>query len=221
MRRKRGPMTTIQIISDPICPWCYIGKTRFERALAERPEHGLMVSWEPFQLNPTMPPEGMDRREYLEQKFGGRDAAVQVYGDIQKAAEADGLKVALDKIKRTPNTINAHRLIHWAGIEGVQNEVVAALFIANFKEGKDISDPALLADIAETVGMDHDATERLLASDAEIAETRAADEKAREMGVSGVPTFLIDRQYVVNGARDTAFWIDLIDEINQLKDTAE
>jgi len=214
-------MTTIQIISDPICPWCYIGKTRFERALAARPEHGLEISWKPFQLNPNMPPEGMDRREYLEHKFGGKEPAVEVYAGIQKAAESDGLEVALDQIKRTPNTINAHRLIHWAGIEGVQNEAVAALFIANFKEGKDISDPALLAEIAESVGMDRAMTERLLDSDAEISEIRAEDQKAREMGVQGVPTFLIDGQYVVTGARETAFWIDLIDEINQIKATTE
>ncbi len=214
-------MTSIEIISDPICPWCYIGKTRFERALAARPDHPFEVSWKPFQLNPNMPPEGMDRRAYLERKFGGKEAAVQVYGDIQKAAEGDGLKVKLDKITHTPNTINAHRLIHWAGIEGVQNEAVAALFIANFEEGKDISDPAVLADIAASVGMDRAVTERLLASDAEIAETRAADEKAREMGVQGVPTFLIDGQYVVTGARDTAFWIDLIDEINGIKAATE
>ncbi len=214
-------MTTIQIISDPICPWCYISKTRFERALAARPEHGLDISWKPFQLNPNMPPEGMDRREYLEHKFGGKEAAVQVYGDIQKTAEEDGLDVALDKITRTPNTINAHRLIHWAGIEGVQNEAVAALFIANFKEGKDISDPAILADIAESVGMDRAMTERLLASNAEVSETRAEDGKAREMGVQGVPTFLIDGQYVVTGARETDFWVDLIDEINQIKAATE
>ena len=214
-------MTSIEIISDPICPWCYIGKTRFERALAARPDHPFEVSWKPFQLNPDMPAEGMDRREYLERKFGGKAAAVQVYGDIQKAAEADGLKVKLDRITRTPNTINAHRLIHWAGIEGVQNEAMAALFIANFEEGKDISSPAVLADIAASVGMDRAATERLLASDAEIAETRAADENAREMGVRGVPTFLIDGQYVVTGARETAFWIDLIDEINGIKAATE
>ncbi len=214
-------MTGIKIISDPICPWCYIGKTRLERALAARPEHGLDISWKPFQLNPNMPPEGMDRRAYLERKFGSKDAAVQVYSDIQKAAEGDGLDVALDKITRTPNTINAHRLIHWAGIEGVQNKAVAALFIANFKEGKDISDPALLANIAESVGMDRTATERLLASDTDISEVRSEDEKAREMGVSGVPTFLIDGQYVVTGARETSFWIDLIDEINQIKAATE
>ncbi len=214
-------MTSIEIISDPICPWCYIGKTRFERALAARPNHGLEISWKPFQLNPNMPAEGMDRREYLERKFGGKDAAVQVYSSIQSAAEADGLKVKLEKITRTPNTINAHRLIYWAGIEGVQNELVAALFVANFEEGKDISDPALLADIAHSVGMDRTATERLLASDAEISETRAADEKAREMGVSGVPIFLIDGQYVVTGARETAFWVDLIDEISGIKAATE
>ncbi len=214
-------MTTIEIISDPICPWCYIGKIRFERALKARPDHPFEISWKPFQLNPNMPDEGMDRRAYLERKFGGKEAAAQVYADIQKAAEADGLKVKLDKITRTPNTINAHRLIHWAGIEGVQNEVVAALFIANFEQGRDISAPDVLADIAESVGMERAATARLLASDAETAETRAADEKAREMGVSGVPTFLIDGQYVVTGARDTAFWVDLIDEINGLKAATE
>ena len=214
-------MTTIEIISDPICPWCYIGKTRFERALAQRPDHPFQISWKPFQLNPNMPPEGMGRRAYLERKFGGKDAAMQVYGDIQKAAEGDGLEVKLDKISRTPNTINAHRLIHWAGIEGVQNEAVAALFIANFEEGKDISAPDVLADIAESVGMDRAATERLLASDADTSETKAADEKAREMGVQGVPTFLIDGQYVVTGARDTAFWVDLIDEINGIKAATE
>lgn len=214
-------MTTIEIISDPICPWCYIGKTRFERALKARPDHPFVVSWSPFQLNPDMPPEGMDRREYLERKFGGEQGAVQVYSDIAKAAEADGLQVSFDKIKRTPNTINAHRLIHWAGIEGLQNEAVAALFVANFEEGKDISTPDVLTDIAVSIGMDRAATARLLASDAETAETRAADEQAREMGVSGVPTFLIDGQYVVTGARDTAFWVDLIDEINGLETTIE
>jgi predicted DsbA family dithiol-disulfide isomerase len=210
-------MTTVEIISDPICPWCYIGKTRFERALKARPDHPFTVTWKPFQLNPNMPPEGMDRREYLARKFGGKEGAVRVYADIVKAAAEDGLEINFEQIKRTPNTINAHRLIHWAGVEGLQNEVVAALFIANFEEGKDISDPVVLADIAENSGMERAVVERLLASEADIAETRAADEKAREMGVRGVPTFLIDGQYVVTGARETAFWEDLIDEINQIK----
>ena len=209
-------MTTIQIISDPICPWCYIGKTRFEAALAQRPDHPFEISWKPFQLNPEMPDEGMDRREYLERKFGGPEGAVQVYSDIVKAAEGDGLSIDISLIERTPNTVNAHRLIHWAGLEGLQNEVVAALFIAYFQQGKDISAPEVLADISENSGMERALIERLLASDAEISETRTEDEKFREMGVRGVPTFLIDGQYVVTGARDTAFWVDLIEEINAI-----
>jgi len=214
-------MTSIDIISDPICPWCYIGKTRFEAALAQRPDHGLTISWKPFQLNPTMPEEGMDRREYLERKFGGPQGAQQVYSDIVKTAESNGLFIDIDRIKRTPNTINAHRLIHWAEAEGVQNAVVAALFIAYFQEGKDISDLETLAEIGEKAGMDRAVLARLLASDADKEATRREDEKARQMGVQGVPTFLIDGQYVVTGARDTAFWVDLIDEISAIKATAE
>lgn len=214
-------MTTVEIISDPICPWCYIGKTRFEAALAKRPDHPFVVSWKPFQLNPTMPSEGMDRRAYLEQKFGGPTGAAQVYGDIVKAGASNGLALDVDKIKRTPNTINAHRLIHWAEVEGLQNEVVAKLFIAYFQEGKDISDPEVLADIGEAAGLEKAMIARLLASNADIAETRAEDEKAREMGVSGVPTFLIDGQYVVTGARDTDFWVGVIDEINSVQKAAK
>ena len=214
-------MTTIEIISDPICPWCYIGKTRFEAALAKRPDHPFEISWKPFQLNPTMPPEGMDRRAYLEQKFGGKEGAEQAYSSIVSAAKGDGLDIKIDKIERTPNTIDAHRLIHWAGIEGLQNEVVAALFVANFEKGQDISDHSVLADIAESTGMDRAVIERLLASDADISETRAQDDIAREMGVNGVPTFLIDGQYVVSGAREESFWVDIIDEINSLKAQSE
>lgn len=213
-------MTTIEIISDPICPWCYIGKTRFEAALKLRPNHPFNISWKPFQLNPNMPDEGMDRREYLERKFGGPEGAEQVYSDIVKAAAGDGLTIDIAKIKRTPNTINAHRFIHWAGLEGRANEAVAALFIAYFEEGKDISAPEVLTDLAKIAGVDQELVTRLLATNDETAETRKADEKAREMGVSGVPTFLIDGQYVVTGARDTAFWVDLIDEITQIKKTS-
>ncbi|MCF6272848.1 MAG: DsbA family oxidoreductase [Rhodobacteraceae bacterium] len=214
-------MTTVEIISDPICPWCYIGKTRFEAALALRPDHPFKISWKPFQLNPDMPKSGMDRAEYLEQKFGGRDGAAQVYGGIVKAAELDGLFIDINKIKRTPNTINAHRLIHWAGLEGLQNEVVAELFLAYFTRGEDISEAKTLINIAGKAGMQPALAERLLASDADSDEIRAEDEKAREMGVSGVPTFLIDGQYVVNGARDTGFWVDLIDEITAIKAKTE
>ncbi len=209
-------MTTLEIISDPICPWCYIGKTKLEKALHQVPDHPFIISWKPFQLNPNMPAQGMDRREYLERKFGGQTQAVQVYGQIATAATAAGLDIDFEKMRRTPNTIDAHRVIYWAGVEGVQNEFVACLFNGFFKEGWDISDHKTLVDAAVSVGMDGEMISRLLKSDAETVATRASDTHSREMGVTGVPTFLIDGQYVVSGAREPEFWVDLINEINAI-----
>ena len=117
-------MVKLDILSDPICPWCYIGKANLDRALSQRPDHELAIEWHPFQLNPDMPDEGMDRRTYLETKFGGKERAVTVYAQIEQAAKDAGLDVDFGAIKRTPNTINAHRLIHWAGVEGRQTAVV-------------------------------------------------------------------------------------------------
>ncbi len=146
-------MIKLDILSDPICPWCYIGKTRLERAMEAEPNHPFAIEWHPFQLNPDMPSEGMDRREYLETKFGGKDNAVSVYAEIEKHAREDGLELDFAAIKRTPNTIDAHRLIHWAGIEGKQNAVVDALFKAYFKEGRDIGDAEVLCDVADSAGL--------------------------------------------------------------------
>ena len=126
-------MVKLDIISDPICPWCYIGKTKLFRALEKHPDHPFTIEWHPFQLNPDMPAEGMDRREYLELKFGGKEGAVSVYGQIAQAAEETGLNIDFAAIERTPNTMNAHRLIHWAGIEGKQTAIVDALFKAFFE----------------------------------------------------------------------------------------
>ncbi len=206
-------MTRLDIISDPICPWCYIGKARLDAALKKNPDHPFELHWQPFQLNPEMPPEGMDRRTYLEWKFGGQKGAIEVYSEIARTAEEQGLEIAFEKITRTPNTLDAHRLIHWAGLENVQTRVVAELFERFFRLGQDISDREVLTDIARACGMDSDATARLLASDADLMETRAADAKAREMGVRGVPTFIIENQAVVTGARETALWDEIIAEI--------
>ncbi|MEO0914157.1 MAG: DsbA family oxidoreductase, partial [Pseudomonadota bacterium] len=126
-------MTTLDIISDPICPWCYIGKTKLDAALNERPDFRFEIRWRPFQLNPDMPPEGMDRRAYLEQKFGGKEGALRVYGQIADAAEAAGLEIDFAAIKRTPNTIDAHRLIRWAEAEAAQGPVVSQLFDRYFR----------------------------------------------------------------------------------------
>lgn len=206
-------MTTLDIISDPICPWCYIGKAKLDRALEAAPEHPFEIQWRPFQLNPDMPAEGMDRREYLEWKFGGREGAIKVYGEIAKTAEETGLDIAFEKIKRTPNTLNAHRLIRWAQVEEKQSQVVSQLFKRYFREGQDISDIDVLVDTALSVGMDGDLVRRLLEGDSDLAETIAEDKKAREMGVQGVPCFIIGASYAVQGAQDTDTWANIIAEI--------
>ncbi|PIB24758.1 polyketide biosynthesis protein [Amylibacter kogurei] len=208
-------MTKIDIISDPICPWCYIGKTRLDRALEANPEHDVVIEWHPFQLNPDLPADGMDRREYLETKFGGKEGAIRVYSQIEQTAIETGLDINFAGIKRTPNTINAHRLIHWAGIEGKQNAVVDRLFKAYFKEGRDISETSVLVRIASGVGMDGDAVRKLLDGDADIEDIRNRDKHARQRGVSGVPCFIVADTYVVNGAQPVEMWDKAIKEISE------
>ncbi|WP_068115210.1 DsbA family oxidoreductase [Tropicimonas marinistellae] len=207
-------MIKLDILSDPICPWCFIGKTLLFNALDARPDHPFVIEWHPFQLNPDMPPEGMDRRRYLEAKFGGKQEAVAAYARVAEAAEAAGLDIDFGSIPRTPNTLDAHRLIHWAGIEERQTPVASALFAAFFLEGRDIGDHDVLADIADSAGMDAATIHRLLGSTADAADIRERDRHARDRGVTGVPTFIIANTHVVPGAQQPDLWIKLIDEIN-------
>ncbi|WP_101066453.1 DsbA family oxidoreductase [Roseovarius salinarum] len=206
-------MVKLDIISDPICPWCYIGKTLLDRALESRPHHPFTVEWHPFQLNPDMPKDGMDRRTYLEAKFGGQDGAVEAYKPVLERAEAAGLDIDFGAITRTPNTIDAHRMIHWAGIEGRQTPMAMALFRAYFDEARDIGDAEVLADIADGLEMDAALIRRLLASDADVDDIRARDTQCREMGVTGVPTFIVARQHAVPGCQPTDLWLKVIDEL--------
>ena len=206
-------MIKLDILSDPICPWCYIGKANLDRALEARPDHPFAIEWHPFQLNPDMPEGGMDRRTYLETKFGGRENAVRIYARIAEAAEAAGLSIDFSKIQRTPNTLDAHRLIHWAGLEGRQTAAVSRLFKAYFEEGRDIGDHAVLLDIAEGIGLDRAMIERLLASDADREDIAARDLHARNRGVTGVPTFVVANQHVVPGAQPPGLWQNVIDEL--------
>ena len=214
-------MITLDILSDPICPWCYIGKANLDRALEARPEHALTIQWHPFQLNPDMPEGGMDRREYLETKFGGKENAVRIYARIAGAAEAAGLKIDFGAIQRTPNTIDAHRLIHWAGLEGRQTAVVSRLFKAYFEEGRDIGDREVLLSIAEGVGLDREMIARLFDSGADLEDIRARDEHARQRGVTGVPTFVLANQHVLPGAQPTELWLQVIDEISEQRKSEE
>ena len=206
-------MLKLDIISDPICPWCYIGKTLLDQALAARPDHPFEIEWHPFQLNPDMPREGMDRRAYLETKFGGKAAAIKAYAPVLERAEAAGLKIDFAAIKRTPNTLDAHRLIHWAGIEGLQDRMSMALFAAYFDEGRDIGDVEVLADIADNLGMDAAVIGKLLKSDADEADIRARDARFREMGITGVPTFIVAGQHAVPGCQPADMWLKVIDEL--------
>lgn len=214
-------MTKLDIFSDPICPWCYIGKARLDRALEQRPDHPFAIEWHPYQLNPEMPRDGMDRRTYLEAKFGGKEGAVKAYMPVVEHAKQAGLEIDFEAITRTPNTLDAHRLIHWAAIEGKQTFVVSALFKAYFVQGTDISDAEVLADIADSADMDASVVQRLLASEADVQEIRDRDAAAREMGISSVPTFIVGRKHAVPGAQPTDLWVKVMDEITaQMKGNA-
>lgn len=213
-------MVKLDIISDPICPWCFIGKTLLDRALEKRPEHPFVIEWHPFQLNPDMPPEGMDRRAYLEAKFGGAEGALTAYRPIMEKAREIGLDIEFDKIARTPNTLDAHRLIHWAGIEGQQAFVVAALFKAYFQEGRDIGDHDTLADIADSAGMDAAVVLKLLQSEADLDAIRERDAHSRKMGVNSVPTFIVASKHAVPGAQPSELWLKVIDELGEATEEA-
>lgn len=203
----------LDIISDPICPWCFIAKTLLDRALEQRPTHPFVVEWHPFMLNPDMPADGMERRAYLETKFGGKDGAVRAYAPVLERAEAAGLTIDFEAMKRTPNTLNAHRLMHWAGIEGHQDAAAMALFAAYFQQGCDIGSADVLADIADGLGMDATMVQKLLASDADMDAIRARDAQFREMGITSVPTFIVAGQHAIPGSQDTALWLQVIDEL--------
>jgi len=208
-------MVKLDIISDPICPWCYIGKANLDRALTQFPDHPFTIEWHPFQLNPDMPFEGMDRRAYLEGKFGGKEAAIKAYAPVVSSSEKAGALINFEAIKTTPNTINAHRLIHWAGIEQRQTYVVDLLFKAYFVDGRDIGSAEVLADIADTAEMDAGMVTRLLDTDEDLTSIRERDAHSRKMGISSVPTFIVAQQHAVPGAQPPEMWVKVIQDIQE------
>lgn len=206
-------MTRLDIFSDPVCPWCLIGATNLVRALAAAPDQPFELAWHPFQLDPNLPPEGMDRSEYLAKKFGGLEHVERVHARVEEAARGAGVPVAFDRITRAPNTLDAHRLIRWAAAEGAQTRVAMALFARYFGEGEDISDPAVLTAVAVEAGLDGPAIARLLAGDSDRREVREEAEGARRAGITGVPAFIVAGQYAVTGAQPQAFWTDFAREV--------
>ncbi len=191
-------MLTIDIYSDVICPWCFIGKRRLEKALAGRP---AAVRWHPFELNPDMPREGVERRAYRTKKFGSWERSLELDAQISRAFAGEGLAFNAEKMTRTPNTFDAHRLIWLAGERGVQDAVVEALFWAYFTDGRDLSDRSMLAAVAAEGGLDRVEVDELLAGDRGAAEVREREMIGQQLGISGVPFFVINDAVALSGAQ--------------------
>lgn len=211
---------TIDIVSDVVCPWCYLGKARLDLAIAEvQDEIGVDVNWRPFRLNPDYPPEGVDHQTELARKLGGKDSMDRAHEQLKALGRDVGIAFDFDAIKVGPNTLDAHRLIHWAGLEGreLQAEVVANLFKANFEEGRNVGDHAVLTEIAEAAGMDAGLVSRLLASDADKDHIVSEIDAAQRMGVSGVPFFILDQKYAVSGAQPVEVLVSAFRELAQEK----
>lgn len=207
-------MIQLDIISDVACPWCFIGKAYMDRALAARPDHSLVIEWHPYQLNPEIPPEGMDRDAYMSAKFGSRENIVRAHEPLLAHAEKAGVTLDLPAIKRAPNTLDAHRLIHWAGIEGRQTPMKSALLRAYWSNGRDIGDAATLADIAAEQGLDRSMILRLLQSDADRDAISTRIAHSRKRGISSVPTFILAGQHALQGAQSVETWLNIIDELS-------
>ncbi|MCY0146659.1 DsbA family oxidoreductase [Hoeflea sp. G2-23] len=210
------PSLTIDIVSDVMCPWCYIGKRRLEAALLDvSQEMDVEVRWRPYQLDPTLPKEGKDRQQYLEDKFGGAEGADQAYAAVRAAGADEQIPFAFDKIPVSANTLDAHRVIRWAGSEGLaaQDKMVETLFKAYFEEGKNIGDDAVLVEAAQQVGLEPAVIERLLSGDADRDTVNAEIDQARQMGVTGVPCFIIDMKYALVGAQPAEALADALRKV--------
>jgi predicted DsbA family dithiol-disulfide isomerase len=201
----------IDIVADIACPWCYIGKRRLERALAMRPDIVATRSWRPFQLNPDMPPEGISREFYLAAKFGTTRQAMRSYAAIAAAGRGEGIDFAFERIRRTPNTLNAHRLIQLAANEGSCDAIVEALFHAYFIDGLDIGDIETLAEIAARAALDPGSSRTYLAGEVGAQEVLAEEDRVRRLGIHAVPCFVLERGYAIAGAQEPEIFLPLFD----------
>jgi predicted DsbA family dithiol-disulfide isomerase len=213
----------IDVVSDVVCPWCYLGQKRLDHAMAAAPEVDIAVTWRPFQLDPTIPAEGMDRRAYMRAKFGDEGRLRDAHARLEALGAAEGIDYAFDAITVSPNTLDAHRVIRWAGAAGpeLQNKLMRDLFSAYFERGENIGDHGVLAQAAGVAGLDRAVVESLLASDADrdaVAEEAAT---ASRMGVTGVPCFLFEGKYAVMGAQETSTLVDAIHQIASAKARGE
>ncbi|HLY75160.1 MAG TPA: DsbA family oxidoreductase [Planctomycetota bacterium] len=210
----------VDVVSDAICPWCFVGKRRLEKAIsAVQGRHEIRVHWRPFQLNPGMPKEGMDRNEYRKRKFGSEKIVADLDRRMMAVGAQENIPFALDKIQKTPNTFDAHRLVWWAGRINDQNSVVDGLFRAFFTQGRDIGDRSVLADIAGEADLDRKAAAAFLDSDVGVSEVRLEETKARNLGIEAVPFFMIGGRFAVAGAHESDSFLDAFGELERIAAT--
>ncbi len=208
----------IDVVSDVVCPWCYLGKRNLEIALEQLGDPSVEVTWRPFQLDPTTPPEGIDRKTYFEQKFGSLEAIAPAHARLVEMGRKVGIDYRFDEIERTPNTLDAHRVIRWANEAGLGNAMVDRLFRAYFTEARDIGNREILADLAAEVGLDPGMVAARLATGDDRDTVKGEIEEAQRMGVTGVPCIIVNHRYAVMGAQppDT-----ILEAIRQAREEAD
>jgi len=208
----------IDVFSDVVCPWCYLGKRRLAAALTLVPEIAATVSWRPFRLDPTIPREGIDRAEYVRRKFGGPDGVAGAHDELTSAGKKVGIDFRFERIARSPNSIDAHRLVRWAGTVGRQDTVVERMFRAYFTEGADVGDDLVLAALAGESGIDAALVAKRLVSDEDRAAVEEEVAHAYKIGVAGVPCFIIGKRYAVMGAQLPETIADAIRTVSEERD---
>jgi predicted DsbA family dithiol-disulfide isomerase len=204
----------IDVISDVICPWCYIGKQRLDKAIAAFKCQQARVHWLPFQLNPTMPKEGISRKEYRIGKFGSWERSLELDAKMIAVGETEGIQFALDRIERTPNTVDAHRLIWLADRQNCQNAVVEALFVAYFTEGRDITKRQTLIEVVAEAGLERRLAETMLNSNEGIDEFKEAEELSRRHRVGGMPFFIINNEITLSGAQQPEVFLGAFSQVS-------
>ncbi len=201
----------IEVVFDLVCPWCFLGVRRLRRMLRARPDVRADLIWRPFLLNPDLAPQGVPRQEYLVRKFGGEDRARRLHGTIAELGRAEGLEFRFDRIRRVPHSLDAHRLVRWAGRQGASDAMVEALFLAYFADGADIGDAAVLAAVAARQGLDGVAARRFLATAAEVEAVHADNLRAHRLGINGVPCFVVGGRHAIAGAQEAEVLERLLD----------
>ncbi len=193
---------TLEVVIDLVCPWCFLGARRLRRTLRRRPDLLIETAWRPFLLNPDMPRGGMSLGDYVVRKFGGEDRARRLYASITELGRAEGVDFRFDRIRRTPSSINAHRLVRFAARFGPAGSVVEALFSAHFTDGRDIGDPAVLTAIAAAAGLDGARFRRLLATEEDVDAIHTENLHAHRIGINGVPCFVVGNRHAIAGAQE-------------------